>query len=427
VAAIRLLTAIALTVVVQPALAVPAQAARTVHVSAAQDGGGRCATGARSFDEQPPWPQRLLAPTEVWPLTRGAGVRVGIVGTGVDARHPQFGAGRVGTGSDVLAVPSSARRDCDGRGTFAAGIIAARPAAATTFAGIAPEATIVPIRATGSPEQAADPDALARAIDAAVSAGAEVICVVTPAVFGSDTLTRAVERASAADAVVVAPVAVPGQAPQTPDGSAAGPRGPASFPAADGRVLAVGAIDATGAATTPAVDRVDVAAPGRALVGPAPGAADRAGHIWPVDDDAMAAAYAAGVVVLVRAYRPELTARQVIDRVTRTADRAAGAGRDARLGWGVVDLAAAVTAEGVEKPRGEPGPGGDVRLATAGRDSGAGQLPAGAALLGLALAVLIAVGTGVVRRGRTRGWRADNLPGGPQRTVDGDASDLRHP
>ncbi|MDG4829499.1 S8 family serine peptidase [Solwaraspora sp. WMMD1047] len=390
--------AVAAVVAVGPAPAASALPRVVPAVAALPGQGGStgCAAGVRGYDEQPPWPQRLLAPDQVWPLTTGNGVRVAVVGTGVDARHPQFGADQVSAGVDVLSSAQSPRRDCDGRGTFAAGVIAARPAADTTFAGIAPGARIVPVRVTGAPEPAAEPGALADAIDAAVAADAEVICVVTPAAEGSAGLTAAIDRAVAADAVVVAPVAAP-----DPN------RGPASFPAADERVLAVAAIDATGAPTTPEVDRVDVAAPGRALVGPAPGPAGRAGHLWPVDDDAMAAAYAAGVVALVRAYRPGLSARQVLDRVTRTADRAAGTQRDRRLGWGVVDLAAAVAAEGVDAaPATSAASPQAVRLATAD-DGAAGRGTALLAVAALTLAALVVIGTDVIRRGRARGWRGN--------------------
>nr|MDT0661549.1 S8 family serine peptidase [Micromonospora sp. DSM 115978] len=406
--AARGIAAVLLAAVVGVAAPAPAVAGAPVGLAAlggtllAQDGGG-CAAGRGVYDGPPPWPQKLLAPDRVWPVTTGDGVRVAVIATGVDARHPQFGDGQIGTGATVSSA-GSARRDCDGRGTFAAGVIAARPAADTTFSGIAPGAQIVPIRVTGAPEPAAGPDALADAIDAAVDADAEVICVVTPAAQGSPALTSAISRALAADAVVVAPVAAPDET-----GQVDGAQVPVSYPAADERVLAVAAVDATGAASTPAVDRVDVAAPGRALVGAAPGSGDRAGHLWPVDDDAMAAAYAAGVVALVRSYRPELSARQVVARVVRTADRATGQDRDAALGWGVVDLSAAVTAEGVDTgaARADASAAPAVKLAATDPDDRAGRVPAAMAVLGLALAALLVIGAAVVRRGRARGWRAD--------------------
>src|SRR5437773_1891452 len=48
-----------------------------------------------------PWAQKRLAFQRVWPLTRGAGVTVGVVDTGVDARHPML-AGAVDAGIDVV-------------------------------------------------------------------------------------------------------------------------------------------------------------------------------------------------------------------------------------------------------------------------------------------------------------------------------------
>src|SRR6476469_4092469 len=80
------------------------------------------------------WAQRLTDPARIWPLTNGAGALVAVLGTGVDAGNTQFARGQVVAGSDG--------DDCDGRGTFAAGIVAARPNPSTTFTGMAPGASV---------------------------------------------------------------------------------------------------------------------------------------------------------------------------------------------------------------------------------------------------------------------------------------------
>jgi subtilisin family serine protease len=74
-------------------------------------------------------------------------VTVGVVDTRVDAKTPQLGGGRVERGLDV-ANPGGkpADDDCFGQGTFVAGIIAADVRAGAGFAGVAPEAKILPIR-----------------------------------------------------------------------------------------------------------------------------------------------------------------------------------------------------------------------------------------------------------------------------------------
>ena len=75
-----------------------------------------------------PWAQRELGFASVWKRTRGGGVTVAVVDSGVDA-NPQFGD-RVIPGPDLVAgtrpgIPPGA--DCVGHGTAVASIIAAAP------------------------------------------------------------------------------------------------------------------------------------------------------------------------------------------------------------------------------------------------------------------------------------------------------------
>src|SRR5687767_5955619 len=92
-----------------------------------------------------PWPQRRLAPERAWPLTRGAGVTVAVLDSGVDATRPAL-AGRVARGFDAEVGTGVADNDCLGTGTQVAGVIAARPSDTTGFAGVAPDVTVVPVR-----------------------------------------------------------------------------------------------------------------------------------------------------------------------------------------------------------------------------------------------------------------------------------------
>lgn len=72
-------------------------------------------------------------------LSSGAGVRVYIVDTGVDAGHPQL-KGRVLPGYDSFSE-NLQDSDCNGHGTHVAGIVAG------SYYGVAKEALIVPVRA----------------------------------------------------------------------------------------------------------------------------------------------------------------------------------------------------------------------------------------------------------------------------------------
>lgn len=71
-------------------------------------------------------------------VSTGAGVRIYIVDTGVDAAHPEF-SGRVADGFDAFGQNLD-QTDCNGHGTHVAGI------AAGSYFGVAKKSTIVPVR-----------------------------------------------------------------------------------------------------------------------------------------------------------------------------------------------------------------------------------------------------------------------------------------
>ncbi|HEU5472595.1 MAG TPA: S8 family serine peptidase [Actinophytocola sp.] len=352
----------------------------------------QCATPAGVFRDGVGWAQRISDPARIWPLTDGSGQLVAVLGTGVDQANAQFGPGQVVSGSDAA--------DCDGRGTFAAGIVAARPNPATTFAGMAPGARILGLRYTqstgsGAGAEGADPDALAGRIDRAVGAGASVVLVVAPATRSSPALAAAVRNALARKVVIVSPAV--GDRPEAH-----------SYPTALPGVIGVGAHDQAGTAVQAETGTL-IAAPGSDLVSTSAGAKGELGHRWGVQGPAFAAAYVAGAVALVRAYRPGLDPARVSERLVRTANRSPAGGRDPRLGWGTLDVQAAVTAE--LPGRSEPPPAtsrpasGTVAPAAAPADPPSrDRLPGLVAALAVGLAALSVLLVSVIRRGRARGW-----------------------
>jgi membrane-anchored mycosin MYCP len=353
-----------------------------------------CVTPTGVYREPPTWAARLTDPRPVWPLTKGAGQTVAVLGTGVDPSSPQFGPGR------VLPGGAGATDDCDGRGTFAAGIVAARPAAATTFTGMAPAARILPVKYTetssGGNGGAAGPDQLAGAISAAVGAGATVILVVVPTTQNSPALAQAVRDAVSRDVVVVSPAV--GDKPES-----------RSFPAGLPGVLGVGAIDEGGAAVqAESGDHIAISAPGKDIVGTSAKTGGKLGHIWGLAERPplyAAAAYVAGAAALVRAYHPELRAAQAARRLVDTASRPPGGGRHPQLGWGVLDVNAAVTAEPVAPVAPSTSAAPVVPAAAAPDPVVRQRLPGLLAVAGVLLALVAIVSVAVVRRGRARNWR----------------------
>ncbi|KAA2266465.1 S8 family serine peptidase [Solihabitans fulvus] len=352
--------------------------------------------------ETAPWPQRLLAPKGIWPMSEGNGQLVAVIGTGVDGANAQFGPDQVrppiSAGQEAAEVG-----DCDGRGTFAAGIVAAKEDPSTTFTGVAPRAQLLPVRYVqstgGSSQGGGDPTALASAITKARTAGATVLLVVVPATSVNDALRDAVKQALAAGAVIVSPAV----------GAEAGVQ---SYPTQLPGVIGVGAIKEDG---TPVQleggDTILVAAPGDDLTSTSAGAAGQFGRRAHVRNPAFAAAYVAGTVALMRSYR-QLRPEDVADRLARTAAHPPGGGHDPRLGWGTLNAYAAVSAElpPAQPVAAKPVPQQGIAPAAAPVvAAGEGRLAGILTVLGLVLAVAIGFAAAALRRGRARGWRSGRL------------------
>lgn len=405
-----------LAAVTTPALAAPnrpAQAAApAIPAVAGQAGVGRSALPGPEGDcpgthgiaapKSTPWAQQALGYSSAWRLTQGAGVTVAVVDSGVDA-NPQFGD-RVTVGPDLAGatagdVPPGA--DCVGHGTSVASIIAAAPQASVTFAGVAPQASILSIKITNSdnfPGQVT-----AQAIRDAVNLGANVINLSLATNVSTPALLAAVQFAQARNVVVVAAAGN-----DDPDG-VVGPFYPAAYPG----VLSVGAIGPDGSLASFSDTRtpVSVTAPGVDVTSAYPGTFPQAYD--PGDNGtSFATAFVSGVAALVRAAYPGLGEAQVVTRITATADGPAGPG----TGRGMVNPVQAVTAvlpaaalatgTGALAAAAAAGPEGRVPITRASAPDQATRTVAVSVAAGAAgLAVLVVAAALVLPAGRRRHWR----------------------
>ena len=392
----------------------PAQAAGPAIPSAAgQAGAGRSVLPGPEGDcpgthgiaapKSTPWAQQALAYPSAWRLTQGAGVTVAVVDSGVDA-NPQFGD-RVTVGPELAGattgdVPPGA--DCVGHGTSVASIIAAAPRTGVSFAGVAPQASILSIKITNSdtfPGQVT-----AQAIRDAVSLGANVINLSLATNVSTPALLAAVQFAQDRNVVVVAAAGN-----DDPDG-VVGPFYPAAYPG----VLSVGAIGPDGSLASFSDTRtpVSVTAPGVDVTSAYPGTFPLAYN--PGDNGtSFATAFVAGVAALVRAAYPGLGEAQVVTRITATADGPAGPG----TGGGMVNPVQAVTAvlpaaaalaagASALATAGAVGPEGRVPITRASAPDQATRTVAVSVAAGAGgLAVLVVAAALVLPAGRRRHWR----------------------
>ncbi|MEV6966314.1 S8 family serine peptidase [Hamadaea sp. NPDC051192] len=317
-----------------------------------------------------PWAQHWLNLEQAWPLAaEGAGVRVAVLDTGVDRRHPQL-ASAVLPGRDFVDG-GDGRVDCTGHGTGVAGLIAARRDASVGFAGVAPQAHILPVRVMERVEDDVSPSIVGAGVDWAVANGARVIVVALTLPGDAPAVRAAIERAVARDVVVVAAVG------EGDDGY---------FPAAYDGVIGVNAIGTTGVAGTQARTgaMVDLAAPGEKMTTSTPAR----GHTIYNGGSDLASAVVAGAAALVRAQRPDLSGAQVAARLAATADPAMG--RGSAYGDGIVNpvraLSEPLTEVAPVAPERMPSPQAKTRPAV-----GVGPVVAAACAIGTVVVIAVVV------------------------------------
>lgn len=288
---------------------------------------------------------------DAWATTRGAGVTIAVIDTGVDGTAPEL-VGAVVGGADFSGVGSADGQtpvgaDGSEHGTMVASLAAGRGTGGSSgVIGSAPEASIMPL-SIGFGAGATDSDAqIAKAVRFAVDHGARVInmSLTRNTLDWPQSWDDAFLYAMQHNVVIVA---------------AAGNRGsgttevgaPATMPG----VLTVAGVDSTGAASFDASSQgitIGVSAPSEKLVAVVPGGK----HVlW--SGTSGATPIVAGIVALVMAAHPGLDANNVIERVVATARDAGAPGVDPIYGFGLVNAAAAVTAT---VPRVTANPMGDL-------------------------------------------------------------------
>ncbi|WP_425481919.1 S8 family serine peptidase [Arthrobacter yangruifuii] len=313
--------------------------------------------------------------TEAWKTTKGAGVLVAVIDTGVDVTHPDL-AGAVAGGFDASGAgdPLGARGlgSTPGHGTLVATLLAGRghenpvgpaegedsgdgkqkerkdPEASEQdkpagnpdgIMGVAPEAEILAVSTwIGGTNPAGVPidSQIPTAVRWAVDNGARVInmSLGSTSTAWPESWDDAFLYAEQNDVVVVA---------------AAGNRGvgmvqvgaPATIPG----VLTVAGLNRQGEASWDSSSEgisIGVAAPSENLVGGLPGTTSRYAD-W--KGTSGAAPLVSGVAALIRAAYPEMSAADVVNRIVSTARDAGAPGTDTIYGYGILDANAAVNAD----------------------------------------------------------------------------------
>lgn len=254
-------------------------------------------------------------------LATGNGVKVALIDSAVDGRHPDL-AGAIA--QNFNAVNDDAKPQP--HGTAMAGAIAAR----RTMLSIAPSVQLLAVEAFSPNDNSGEGTTIniLKGLDWAAAQGARVVNMSFAG--PSDPRLRDALKAAANRGMVL--IAASGNA---------GANSPPLYPAADPNVIAVTATDAKDGLFAQAVrgNHVAVAAPGVDILVPAPDGAYQL-----TTGTSVAAAEVSGVAALLIERNPKLSGKEVRDILMRTARDLGPKGRDRLFGAGLVDAFQAVTA-----------------------------------------------------------------------------------
>ncbi|MDP5227428.1 MULTISPECIES: S8 family serine peptidase [Arthrobacter] len=304
--------------------------------------------------------------TKAWKQSRGGGVKVAVIDSGIDTSHPDL-KGAVVDGTDVSGAGAPDGTKSIGakpeHGTLVASLLAGRghgswptagpgsspspsPDPATVagagtgpdgMIGVAPDAQLLSISTwLGSPNPAgkSDQDQIPEAVRWAVDHGAKVINIS----LGSSSpdwpqsWDAAFLYAEQKDVVIVAAA-----------GNRAGGNVQVGAPATIPGVVTVAGLDRNNVASQDSSSQgisIAVAAPAEDLEGALPG-----GLYATWSGTSGAAPIVAGVAALIRSKYPDMSAKQVINRIVSTARDTGAPGRDPLYGFGILDADKALTAD----------------------------------------------------------------------------------
>ena len=308
------------------------------------------------------WPIAFLNLPQAWKTTKGAGVTVAVLDTGVVGTRADL-TGQVTTGPDLVGGNEKpGDPDWGVHGTGMASVIAGHghgPDGSQGVMGVAPAAKILSVRVIRDDESpdrgllAASHTPISEGIKYAVDHGAQVISMslggtVPGADSDSTNEADAVRYALAHGVSVVVSAGNSGDKPE---------KDVTEYPAGERGVIGVAAVDENGkraffsstgwdvAIAAPGVD-IPMALPVNDLAG------DTYADFGPeIGNDILvgagtspACAYVAGVVALIRSANPGLSPEQVAQILKNTASRRPSSGRNDQIGNGIVNPVGALKA-----------------------------------------------------------------------------------
>lgn len=256
---------------------------------------------------------------EAWQISRGDGVTVAVVDTGVDATHPDL----VG---QIVGAPLG-DGDINGHGTAIASMIAGSGVngGGQGVWGVAPKAKVLSFRVPDTPKSGIfDPDRVAYSIREAADSQARIINISIAGAVNWPAQASAVEYALGRGKLVVAGAGNANENGRVP-----------VYPAAYPGVVGVGAVDQNGKTWSNSNQGswVSLAAPGTRIAS----ACIESTRYCLSDGTSASAALTSGIAALVWSAHPDWTANQVIKRLIDTTSKGNGeVVPNDEIGFGIV-------------------------------------------------------------------------------------------
>jgi len=273
------------------------------------------------------WYLESLDVSRISAISTGRGVIVAVLDSGTYP-HPDIRHNLLRGSNKASLGEGDGKADNNGHGTRMAALIAGHGHGKDSgIKGIAPSAKILPVIISN--DGLGDAIIMAKGVTWAASQKAKVINISGATGPGFD-LSDSVKAAIEDDIVVVA------AAGNTSSDAIL------TYPAAFDGVLAVGATGRNGKHSPTSVkdDKIQICAPGVDIISAQP--KREYGSATGTSDSA---AIVSGAAALIRAEFPDLSAKDVIHRLTATADDIGPVGRDDECGFGRLNIVKALTAD----------------------------------------------------------------------------------
>jgi len=277
--------------------------------------------------QQVPYGIEMVKAQQVWETfnTKGAGVKVCVMDTGILGSHEDFTTNKLSGYSGREAV-TPWDRDGNGHGTHVSGTIAAADNDSGVV-GVAPEAEIYTVRIFDNRGNFYGSDVVAAA-EACRDAGAQIISMSLGGASYQGDEKRIFDTLYDQGIFSIAAAGNDGDDDY-------------SFPASYARVMSVAAVNSNRnhASFSQYNDRVDIAAPGVNVR-----SCWNNGRYSSISGTSMATPHVSGVAALLKSHKPNATPQELFNAMINTAENPNTSGRDDKYGHGIVNAVAAMNA-----------------------------------------------------------------------------------